>query len=292
MRNKEYDAFGPWILEINKEHALPPLFVDNFTENNNYLMCIKIPRDIERRNAQPGMNLYDYVIALYEDYLYILKRVDDHVITQTVPYSEIEGIKDYRNLLVGELTLLLRHGSVSFRYNTVSSDIIDHITSIVRKRYVTEERSLDTTCPTNEEYIKGKTEKYYQHLVRLLKKQDELIHFIGLQSPSKLEHRQLYKRLSFKWINSQLQSSVYLSNKKEVIVLQRGKPFKFFREADYSYSLTYIPYKHITLVHRADNDFSSELENIIINTKKHKFNYFFKKDNHYKDDVYRHLRSA
>lgn len=292
MRNKEYDAFGPWILEINQEHTLPPLFVDYFTENDDYLMCIKIPRDIERRNAKPGMNLYDYVIALYDDHLYVLKRVADHVTSLTVHYNEIEGIKDYRNLLAGELTLLLINDNVSIRYNTVSSDIIDKMTSLIRKRYVSKERTFDTSNTIFEENIRKNTEKYYLHLVKLLKKQDELIHFIGLQSPHKLEYKQLYNKLSFKWINSQLQSSVFLSNQKEVIILQRGKPFKFFREADYSYSLTYIPYENIMMVQQVDNKFSSELENLTINTKKHTFNYFFKLDNSYKDDLYRHLRSA
>ena len=70
----EYDAFGPWIYKITEKNPMPALFFPYYKENNNYLMLIKIPRDIERRKAKPDMDLYDYVIGMYEEYGYILKR--------------------------------------------------------------------------------------------------------------------------------------------------------------------------------------------------------------------------
>ena len=63
----EYNAFGPWVYEIDDAHPLPPLFASCFTDNDEAILKIKVPREIERRNAAPGMELYDFVIALYED---------------------------------------------------------------------------------------------------------------------------------------------------------------------------------------------------------------------------------
>ena len=68
----EYNAFGPWAYEISEKYPLPPLFAPYFTADDKAVIKIKIPREIERRNAEPGMDLYDYVVALYEDRLLIL----------------------------------------------------------------------------------------------------------------------------------------------------------------------------------------------------------------------------
>ena len=68
----EYKAFGPWVYEITDKYPMPRIFAPFFEEDDDAVMKIKIPREIEHRNAAPGMELYDFVIALYEDQLRVL----------------------------------------------------------------------------------------------------------------------------------------------------------------------------------------------------------------------------
>lgn len=63
MAISEYDAFGPWIYEVDGEHPLPRLFAPYVRERVDALMLLKILRDIERRRATPDMELYDYVVG-------------------------------------------------------------------------------------------------------------------------------------------------------------------------------------------------------------------------------------
>lgn len=96
FRVSEYDAFGTWIYKITEKHLMPPLFIPYYKEEKDYLMLIKIPRDIERRKANPDMDLYDYVIGMYDNYGYILKRKDKEVEEIRFYYDEVESIENYQ----------------------------------------------------------------------------------------------------------------------------------------------------------------------------------------------------
>ena len=72
----EYDAFGPWIYEIDEEHPLPELF-EPYVVREGAITLMKIPRQIERRNASPDMQLYDYVIGAYKNRVSIFKRIEN-----------------------------------------------------------------------------------------------------------------------------------------------------------------------------------------------------------------------
>ena len=120
----EYNAFGPWVYEIDAAHPLPRLFASCFTANDDAILKIKIPREIDRRNASPGMDLYDFVIALYEDKLRILKREGSEVKKHLITAEEFLGVRLYENLLKGGCTVFSEGGAVSFRYNAISRDLI------------------------------------------------------------------------------------------------------------------------------------------------------------------------
>ena len=119
----EYNAFGPWAYEISEKYPLPPLFAPYFTADDKAVIKIKIPREIERRNAEPGMDLYDYVVALYEDRILVLKREDGTVLEKQIPLKEFKGVRIYQNLLKGGYTIFSARGSISFPFNSVSLDL-------------------------------------------------------------------------------------------------------------------------------------------------------------------------
>lgn len=54
------------------------------------------------------MDLYDYVIGMYEDYGCILKRNEDKVEEISFYYNEVKSIENHRSLLLGNLSIHLK----------------------------------------------------------------------------------------------------------------------------------------------------------------------------------------
>ena len=145
----EYNAFGPWAYEISDRHPLPRLFAPYFTADDKAVMKIKIPREIERRNAKPGMDLYDYVVALYEDRILVLKREGDTVLEKQIPLEELKGVRIYQNLLKGGYTIFSARGSISFPFNSVSLDLFQKLTNLSFERVKTQCRDI-SSLPVTE----------------------------------------------------------------------------------------------------------------------------------------------
>ncbi|MGX8684491.1 MAG: hypothetical protein ACSW78_04350, partial [Lachnospiraceae bacterium] len=145
----EYNAFGPWAYEISEKYPLPPLFAPYFTADDKAVIKIKIPREIERRNAEPGMDLYDYVVALYEDRLLVLKREGGTVLEKQIPLKEFKGVRIYQNLLKGGYTIFSARGSISFPFNSVSLDLFQKLTNLALERVKSQGRDV-SSLPVTE----------------------------------------------------------------------------------------------------------------------------------------------
>lgn len=135
MRVSEYDAFGPWIYEIDEDHPLPPLFVPYVEHSEAYQMLFKLPRDIERRKATPDMDLYDYVVGVDESGIRIWSRREKEVDTIGISFGETGGMRLYQRLLKGVCTLYGREGAVTLPYNTVSADVFWKLLDLVRQAW-------------------------------------------------------------------------------------------------------------------------------------------------------------
>ena len=72
-RTAEYDAFGPWILKVATFDDVPPLF-RAAANLDGAKLALKIPRQIERRNANPRMNLYDQLLIVRDHGMDVLTR--------------------------------------------------------------------------------------------------------------------------------------------------------------------------------------------------------------------------
>ena len=59
----EYDAFGPWIYEVHNVDELPRLYQNAGIDPTTCSLVLKIPRNIERRDATPDMHLYDHLVS-------------------------------------------------------------------------------------------------------------------------------------------------------------------------------------------------------------------------------------
>ena len=142
MRVSEFDAFGPWVYEVDEEHPLPPLFAPCVERPEQYRMLLKIPREIERRKATPDMDLYDYVIGADEVGVHIWSRRDKQVRAVEIPYGDISGVRLYQRLLQGFLTIYGPAGESVMPYNTVSAGLLRKFVRLLRGEFRTDPACL------------------------------------------------------------------------------------------------------------------------------------------------------
>ncbi len=242
---KEYNAFGPWIFEIDDEYTMPPLFAKYYREQETPLMLIKIPRKIDRADAVPGMNLYDCVIGAFDKHLYIMKRVDNRVEDRRVPYDSVIAIKNTIALLKGEMLLYLGDEIVTVDYNSVSEPIIMRLVNILRAKYRTAEKALDIETISHD--LKT-VEHLYSAIIDQYKAQDSRIRLVAYQPPSRFVP--VYKDFKAK-IKALLQvkrvitSTAFITNDTELIVLQRDKRTRGRKQGDLTHSMLFLPFSSI-----------------------------------------------
>ncbi|GLW33772.1 hypothetical protein [Actinoplanes regularis] len=134
---KEFDAFGPWIDEVHTVEDLPRLYRHAGIDPTAYRLVLKVPRDIERRNANPDMHLYDYLIALDEETLTVMRRLDDTFGTVRLPLDRVAAIQDSVRLLSGRLTVHAVDGSeTTVTYNGSAAAPIRNLIRLLRRRYL------------------------------------------------------------------------------------------------------------------------------------------------------------
>jgi len=283
----EYDAFGPWIYEVDENHPLPPLFVPYYKEDRNCLMIIKIPRNIERRNADPSMDLYDYVVALYEDYIYMLKRIGKNVEESRFFYKDIEGIEDLRQILDGTLTLYLKNAKLIISYNTVSSDIIMKLTRIVRERYTG--RDFNIKRDYYDENIN--IDNLYINLLKNIKSNDQDIQISAVQSsiPLKLLKGSITEMFEHFISGTVLLNTLHLTNNKELIIITRGRSFKKNRVVNYDFSITYIPFENLKSIMISNYEKYSELVELNLKLTEKEFRFYFEQTNNKSIDFYNNI---
>ncbi|GAA1618580.1 hypothetical protein [Actinoplanes couchii] len=134
---EEFDAFGPWIDEVHTVGDLPRLYRDAGLDPAAHRLVLKVPRDIERRNANAAMHLYDYLIALDAETLTVLSRVGDTYETVRLPLDRVMAIQDSVRLLNGVLTVHATDGTaVTVSYNGSAAGPIRNLIRLLRQGYL------------------------------------------------------------------------------------------------------------------------------------------------------------
>ena len=237
MRVSEYDAFGPWIYEIDEDHPLPPLFVPCVEHPETYRLLFKVPRDIERRKATPDMDLYDYVVGVDDSGIRVWSRREKAVETDYLPLREIGGIRLYQWLLKGVCSIYGREKTVTLPYNTVSGDTFWKLLDMVRQTWPKEDtapRSLERDAGLAEEQV----DIWLYNQMRDLR--DRGIPFTA--DAYQPYHSDFRTGRRFPWTKpEEFCGTLYLHNDRELLLLRSGKPEKK-GEQKYSAEFTAIPW--------------------------------------------------
>ncbi len=281
MRNAEYDRFGPWILEITDEDPLPPLFVPYFTRKDNILLQIKIPRSIDRRDASPGMNLYDYVLTMYENNFDIMKREDDNVITDCFSYHEILSIRHHEALLNGNLSLYSKNSVYEFSYSTVSSNLIKKAVEIIRRRYLTNNRNIKERIPEAAHPEKDVFNFYFESIIMQEKQKNPDNILFAYQPRTRLSRQK--ENFFVKALNiitaKQLLESLHFCDGSELKIINRGRNFKYLSFPIYGREDLYIPLDNLKSVASSTDIKDQSLKNIFISIEGEDFLTIFTSDN-------------
>ncbi|RDU22529.1 hypothetical protein [Anaerosacchariphilus polymeriproducens] len=255
---EEY-AFGPWILKISEKYPIPKLFQPYFQNSPSPLIFVKIPRDIDRQQIKGVVDLYDYVIAMYQDFIHIAKREEEKEVSELkILYSDIECVENYIDLLDGRLKIYLHNSLFEIKYNAVSEDIIQEMIQLIRSKYTQSTYQLfEKSYCLNESM-----DNIYFTLLKQLKSDGSNEKIFAMQPvirTKEIENSKI-KKLYRTFFYKKLLSSVFLSNEQELIILSRGKTFKQFREVIYSYSFKFIPLENIINI---EQEILSEYQNIV-----------------------------
>lgn len=108
----EFERFGPWIDSVQGPDDVPRLYREAAIDFARIRAAIKVPRNIERRQATASMDLYDQLLYLTGDQLVVLARTDVGYTRQTVDVDGIVAIEEGANLLDGRLVIHAADGSV------------------------------------------------------------------------------------------------------------------------------------------------------------------------------------
>ena len=237
MRISEYDAFGPWVYDVDGEHPLPPLFVPFVDMSKSWRMLLKIPRDIERRRATPDMDLYDVVVGADDAGVQIWSRREKAVESTRIAYRDITGIRLYQRLLHGVCTLYSAGGPVILTYNTVSADVMRRFGDLVRAEYgggVSAAAGLRGDPDLRERDL----DIWLYNQMRDLRDRGVCFTLDAYQpcwSDTRTDRHLPWKR------KEEFAGTLYLHNEREVLLLRSGKPEKK-GEQTYSAEFTAIPW--------------------------------------------------
>lgn len=245
MRDAEYDRFGPWVIPISAEDPPSALFLPYLTRSETPLFSVKVPRKIERRNAQPGMHLYDYHVSLYEAEMEILQRVGDEVEAHVYRYDDIQYIRLSEELLKGTLHLAFAEEAFSLPYNTVSKGVMGHLVGLIRERYTSH-----TGAGNNFREARVDTEQlsyYFRGLLERLKSENPRLRVLAVQpnrAVGSLE-QSMARRLFYGTVSKTLLESMHLSDGRELMIIDRGRIYRYKWQSVYGCSTYTLPLERI-----------------------------------------------
>lgn len=276
----EYNSFGPWAYEINENYPLPRLFAPYFTDDDGAVMKIKIPRDIERRDAEPGMDLYDYVIALYEDEFRVLERQDNKVKEHSIPLKDFKGIRIYENLLRGGYTIYSAERAMSFPFNAVSVDLFQKLTNLVLEKMLSQKAAGQTidisSLPVTDTAPEAQFMKNMLHDVQMKVPGIRLGAVQKSVEVSRKESRRdEIQRLLWKKTNPE---ALHLFTDKYLVIVENGIFPNLVGIQDLGYTQTIIPFDRIGSIQVANSEDYNHLKECVLSMGTNKIVYHFDED--------------
>jgi hypothetical protein len=273
MQNQEYISFGPWIYKIGKEHDLPSIFAKHFDQENNHELLIKVPVNKERREVDPDEHLYNFVIGIYPEYIYVMERVGDSVSVKKIQYDSIVAIRHFVRLLFGQFIIYTDQFQIIIEYNTTSQNTIEHLITLIRRK----SKSATEFNIVSPEFSTDDFSFAYKNIWQRLSILNENLSVLSHQKEMYVDYsKDLPVHRIFQFIiKPKMLESIVLTNKKELIFIMRDNGFSFYNAKVYSYTYTFLPVKSIVKITSENSVKYTAISKIIIETVKETFEFNF-----------------
>ncbi len=119
---RAYDAFGPWIEPILSVEDMPRAFRAYYAEHAAARFLLKVPRDADRADLRPGMDLFAAVVAVHDEAVCVLRLDAGAVSQQVANWRQIVATAYRVELLEARWSLLLDDGtSIHLDHNSSSA---------------------------------------------------------------------------------------------------------------------------------------------------------------------------
>jgi hypothetical protein len=235
---REYDAFGPWVYEINAERDAPKRFRAACASHYDARFLLKVPRNVERRDVRPGMDLYDAVLAVHDHGASLMRLTDERVVTQDLVWGEVAALESYKDLLYSRLTLMLRDGGAfALEYSSVSSALMRKVTDFVRSQWT---RDREAPRAFGPDPVVAIADLVFQNELDAKRRS-------GPQPVAPI-HAEPANRYCRDAANRRRLSTgvMFLDAPGELIIVNRNEPTRRFLEARYAVNCVFVPYAGLT----------------------------------------------
>ncbi len=257
---KEHIGFGPWLVEITDWSDVPIVFRNVYNFDESVKIAFKIPVHKDRRNVRMGDVLYDKLVSLGDEGIYVYEYdfVTDEVYLESIQYCDIKYIQNETRLLKCKLKLHKEDGTFEVGYNKVSYEFMTRVIRFVRERYIP---NLPVRpCVVPQETIEPNVHEMmpvYWNMFMMFSKQEH-VKLVSHHVNKKTEKTRMnpfdamYSILNWRII----QGNMILAADNEYILVHRINNVKRRFDADYSTVETYIPYANLSAVSTSpDPDF-------------------------------------
>ncbi len=263
---KEYNAFGPWLIEVKDEEEIPQQFLSHRDKIMASDYCFKVPVKVDRHRLRPGMLMYNTVVCIYQDKLLILKASADSLTDYEIPYKEIRYITSSRELLDSHIIIGTDQKSFDIDYNAVSNDISCEVVMMLRERVFIDEAKIESSIHMD---ISDVPEETYRILTGGFTERETLT-LLGYQPKTRVTRH--YASAAQSLINSykkyNLQDLLLLANDKELICIDSVHEVRTEEEPDYSYRHTIIRLTDIERIEYVDEPMLEGVKNLVIHASE------------------------
>lgn len=279
---QEYDRFGPWVMQISALDPPPPLFLPYLSRTETPLLSIKVPRNIERRQARRGMHLYDYMLTLYAGDLVILQRAgEDDVIARTCAYDDVQWLRLGKDLLTGNLHLGLRGQAYDLPFNAVSHELMGRVVDLIRGRYLPP--GAPPARVARAPLPEGRLSFLFTSLLEGALEKDPPSWLLLAAQPETALGAALaplnWRSLLFGLLDWRLTEALHFCNGRELQIYSRGKPYRYRRQKVYALDTTYVPLAAIRSTAVSADPALGVVANLLLQTAGGSISYPFMSDN-------------
>jgi hypothetical protein len=245
---REYDAFGPWVMEVKESQELPPSFDPYWNELRSAAIVAKVPYHVERRDALPGSELYEHLIAVGSEALTLLSIKAGSAQRRNLDYARVSSISLVSSLLDGHLVIGDASGqSLELGFNTVSEKLVRAVIDRIRPRCLAPGRRTKAALPGPDLVLPpGEDDSLFMNKLAEFRSTEAPVALLAYQEPCRVKLRDPEAlspvlRALATLRRRYFDSVMLLETTSELILLRESDGLRRRKARGHRYEITWLP---------------------------------------------------